>query len=126
MLVVMTKETGYRRVQPKHLELIKAGRYAKYPEGDELMVQTSCAAAYNQQLDYLEASKNGTGVFDSAIPPKNEVGRIEKTGKAARFMKKDIRKQRAARKRADRFSENKGGRKCYHLLKFLKAILFES
>ena len=29
-VVVMTKETGYRRVQPKHLELIKA-RYAKYP-----------------------------------------------------------------------------------------------
>lgn len=51
-VVVMTKETGYRRVQPKHLELIKA-RYAKYPKVYELMVNR--AAAYNQQLDYLEA-----------------------------------------------------------------------
>lgn len=31
-VVVMTKETGYRRVQPKHLELIKA-RYAEISEG---------------------------------------------------------------------------------------------
>ena len=51
-VVVMTKETGYRRVQPKHLELIKA-RYAKYPKVYELMANR--AAAYNQQLDYLEA-----------------------------------------------------------------------
>ena len=82
-VVVMTKETGYRRVQPKHLELIKA-RYAKYPKVYELM--TNRAAAYNQQLDYLEAEvKNGTAFLIQPSHP-NEVGRIEKNRKKLRAL----------------------------------------
>ena len=82
-VVVMTKEVGYRRVQSKHLELIKA-RYAKYPKVYELMANR--AAAYNQQLDYLEAEvKNGTAFLIQPSHP-NEVGRIEKNRKKLRAL----------------------------------------
>ena len=80
-VVVMTKETGYRRVQPKHLELIKA-RYAKYPKVYELMVNR--AAAYNQQLDYLEAEvKNGTAFLIQPSHPNESGTHRKKQEKAA-------------------------------------------
>ena len=94
-VVVMTKETGYRRVQPKHLELIKA-RYAKYPKVYELMANR--AAAYNQQLDYLEAEvKNGTAFLIQPSHP-NEVGRIEKNRKKLRALYEEGYQEAARRK----------------------------
>lgn len=94
-VVVMTKEAGYRRVQPKHLELIKA-RYAKYPKVYELMANR--AAAYNQQLDYLEAEvKNGTAFLIQPSHP-NEVGRIEKNRKKLRALYEEGYQEAARRK----------------------------
>lgn len=94
-VVVMTKEVGYRRVPSKHLELIKA-RYAKYPKVYERMANR--AAAYNQQLDYLEAElKNGTAFLIQPSHP-NEVGRIEKNRKKLRALYEEGYQEAARRK----------------------------
>lgn len=74
-VVVMTKETGYRKTPAEHLELAKV-RYKKYPKVYELMRDRHIA--YNQTLDYLaEQVKNGNAFL---IQPqkKSDVGRIEK------------------------------------------------
>ncbi len=76
-VVVMTKETGYRRkpVDSAQLALIKA-RYLKYPKVAELMAERHIA--YNECLDYIDRLQRKGQVF--VIRPKkaSSVGRIER------------------------------------------------
>lgn len=74
-VVVLTKETGYRRKPSSHLGLVKL-RYARYPKVHELMANRHIA--YNNMLDYLDAQEANGQAF--VIRPKkaSEVGRIEK------------------------------------------------
>lgn len=74
-VVVLTKETGYRRKPSGQLGLLKV-RYAKYPRVYELMKNRHIE--YNRTLDFLEEQVKNKTAF--VIRPKvgSDVGRIEK------------------------------------------------
>lgn len=74
-VVIMTKETGYRRKPSSMTSLIKL-RYKKYPKVYELMKNRH--TAYNETLDFIEEQVKEGSAF--LIQPKkaSEVGRIEK------------------------------------------------
>lgn len=74
-VVIMTKETGYRKEPSSALALIKAA-YLKYPKVYELMKNRHIS--YNRTLDYLEEQKKCGRAF--VIRPKSASGirRIEK------------------------------------------------
>lgn len=76
-VVVMTKETGYRRTPASSasLSLIKL-RYLKYPKVYELMKERHIS--YNRTLDYLERQVQEGGAFFIRPSKKSDVGRIEK------------------------------------------------
>lgn len=73
-VVVMTKESGYRREPSSMLALVKA-RYFKYPKVYELMKERHIN--YNATLDYIEEQEENGRAF--VIRPKNksDVGRVE-------------------------------------------------
>lgn len=74
-VVVMTKETGYRRKPSSMTSLIRL-RYQKYPKVYELMKNRH--TSYNATLDFIEEQvKEGT-VFLIRPKKKSDVGRIEK------------------------------------------------
>lgn len=74
-VVILTKETGYRRQPASYLAAIKA-RYIKYPKVYEMMKERHLN--YNATLDYLEQQEENGKAF--VIRPKNKsaVGRVEK------------------------------------------------
>ncbi len=74
-VVILTKETGYRRKPSSSLSLIKA-RYVRYPKVYELMKERH--REYNDTLRYLEEQEKEGKAF--VIRPKriSEVGRVEK------------------------------------------------
>ena len=74
-VVVLTKETGFRRQPASYLTLIKA-RYAAYPRVYELMKERHIN--YNATLDDLENQQRNGKAF--VIRPKKagKVGRVEK------------------------------------------------
>lgn len=74
-VVIMTKETGYRKEPSSALALIKAA-YLKYPKVYELMKNRHIS--YNRTLDYLEEQEKCGRAF--VIRPKSASGirRIEK------------------------------------------------
>lgn len=74
-VVVMTKETGYRRKPSGQLGLLKA-RYAKYPKVYELMKNRHIE--YNRTLDFLEEQVRQKTAFVIRPRVKSDVGRIEK------------------------------------------------
>lgn len=74
-VVVMTKETGYRRKQSGQLGLLKV-RYAKYPKVYELMKNRHIE--YNRTLDYVEEQVRQKNTFVIRPRVKSDVGRIEK------------------------------------------------
>lgn len=74
-VVVMTKETGYRRKQSGQLGLLKV-RYAKYPKVYELMKNRHIE--YNRTLDYVEEQVRQKNAFVIRPRVKSDVGRIEK------------------------------------------------
>ncbi len=74
-IVVLTKETGYRRKQDSTLPLMKL-RYRKYPKIYELMQKRNLV--YNETLDYLERQVEEGSVFLIRPSQPSAVGRIEK------------------------------------------------
>lgn len=74
-VVVMTKETGYRRKPSGQLGLLKV-RYAKYPRVYELMKNRHIE--YNRTLDFLEEQVRQKTAFVIRPRVKSDVGRIEK------------------------------------------------
>lgn len=74
-VVVMTKETGYRRKPSGQLGLLKV-RYAKYPKVYELMKNRHIE--YNRTLDFLEEQVRQKTAFVIRPRVKSDVGRIEK------------------------------------------------
>lgn len=82
-IVVLTKETGYRRKPSGHLGLVKV-RYARYPKVYELMANRH--VAYNRMLDYLDALTANGQAF--VIRPKRAsgIGRIEKDKEKLRLL----------------------------------------
>lgn len=74
-VVVMTKETGYRRKPSGQLGLLKA-RYAKYPKVYELMKNRHIE--YNRTLDFLEEQVRQKTAFVIRPRVKSDVGRTEK------------------------------------------------
>lgn len=74
-VVVMTKETGYRRKPSSMTALIKL-RYKKYPKVYELMKNRHIA--YNTTLDFIEEQVKNGSTFLIQPKKKSNVGRIEK------------------------------------------------
>ncbi len=74
-VVVMTKETGYRRKPSSALSLIRL-RYKKYPEVYRLMKNRHIA--YNATLDFIDEQVKAGNVFLIRPRQKSDVGRIEK------------------------------------------------
>lgn len=74
-VVVMTKETGYRRKPSSMTSLIKL-RYKKYPKVYELMKNRHIA--YNETLDFIEEQVKAGNTFLIQPGKKSDVGRIEK------------------------------------------------
>lgn len=77
-VVILTKETGFRRKPASQLSLIKA-RYIRYPAVYERMKERHID--YNETLDYLKKREEDGKAF--VIRPKkaSEVGRVEKDEK---------------------------------------------
>lgn len=74
-VVIMTKETGYRRKPSWETGLIKL-RYKKYPKVYELMKNRHLV--YNENLDFIEAQERAGNVFVIRPTHKSSVGRIER------------------------------------------------
>ena len=74
-VVVMTKETGYRRKPSNMTTLIKL-RYQKYPKVYELMKNRHIA--YNETLDFIMEQVKAGNTFLIQPQKKSDVGRIEK------------------------------------------------
>lgn len=74
-VVIMTKETGYRRKPSWETGLIKL-RYKKYPKVYELMKNRHLV--YNENLDFIEAQERAGKVFVIRPAHKSSVGRIER------------------------------------------------
>lgn len=76
-VVVMTKETGFRRkpIDPAQLALIKV-RYAKYPKVAELMANRH--TAYNECLDYIQRLERKGQIFVIRPQRLSQVKRIER------------------------------------------------
>lgn len=74
-VVVMTKETGYRRKPASMLGLMKL-RYKKHPSVYEMMKNRHIA--YNETLDFIEEQVKAGNVFLIQPKTKSNVGRIEK------------------------------------------------
>jgi len=74
-VVILTKETGYRRKPSSMLSLMKL-KYKKYPKVYELMKNRHIA--YNATLDYLEEQERAGRAYVIRPETKSNVGRIEK------------------------------------------------
>ncbi len=74
-VVILTKETGYRRKPSSMLSLMKL-KYKKYPKVYELMKNRHIA--YNATLDYLEEQERAGRAYVIRPETKSDVGRIEK------------------------------------------------
>lgn len=74
-VVIMTKETGFRREPESALAAIKA-RYARYPKIYELMKTRD--QQYNETLDFLEKMEKEGKAFIIRPKRKSAVGRVEK------------------------------------------------
>lgn len=74
-VVVLTKETGFRRKPESNLAILKA-RYAGYPKVYERMKERD--KQYNDTLDYLEEMEKEGKAFIIRPKEKSEVGRVEK------------------------------------------------
>lgn len=74
-VVILTKETGFRRKTESQMALIKA-RYVRYPKVYELMKARD--KQYNSTLDYLEEQEKKGRAFIIRPRKKSQVGRIEK------------------------------------------------
>ncbi len=76
-VVVMTKETGFRRkpIDPVQLSLIKV-RYAKYPKVAGLMANRHIV--YNECLDYIQRLENKGQIFVIRPQRLSRVRRIER------------------------------------------------
>lgn len=74
-VVILTKETGYRRKPSSMLSLIKL-KYKKYPKVYELMKNRHIA--YNATLDYLEEQERAGRAYVIRPETRSDVGRIEK------------------------------------------------
>lgn len=74
-VVILTKETGFRRKTESQMALIKA-RYVRYPKVYELMKARD--KQYNSTLDYLEEQEKEGRTFIIRPRKKSQVGRIEK------------------------------------------------
>lgn len=76
-VVIMTKETGYRRQPASAASMLLLGlRYRKYPKVCELMKNRH--TAYNETLDLIRAEVDKGNVFLIQPQIKSDVGRIEK------------------------------------------------
>lgn len=74
-VVILTKETGYRRKSSSMLSLMKL-KYKKYPKVYELMKNRHIV--YNATLDYLEEQERAGRAYVIRPETKSNVGRIEK------------------------------------------------
>ncbi|MCI8615760.1 MAG: patatin family protein [Lachnospiraceae bacterium] len=74
-IVIMTKETGYRR-QPLSSTAIFKLWYRKYPKVYELMKNRH--NTYNETLDYIDSQVKAGNTFLIQPKHKSNVGRIEK------------------------------------------------
>lgn len=74
-VVILTKETDFRRKTESHMALIKA-RYARYPKVYELMKERD--KQYNKTLDYLKEQEKEGKAFIFRPKKKSPVGRVEK------------------------------------------------
>ncbi len=74
-VVILTKETGYRRKPSSMLSLMKL-KYKRYPKVYELMKNRHIA--YNATLDYLEEQERAGRAYVIRPETKSDVGRIEK------------------------------------------------
>lgn len=76
-VIVMTKETGYRRkpIDSAQLALIKV-RYAKYPKVAQIMAERHIM--YNECLDYIERLEKAGEVFVIRPQHPSDVRRIER------------------------------------------------
>ena len=74
-VVIMTKETGYRRKPSSMLSLTRM-RYKKYPKVYELMKERH--TVYNETLDFIEEQVAAGNTFLIRPKTKSDVGRIEK------------------------------------------------
>lgn len=74
-VVVMTKETGFRREVESALAAVRV-RYARYPKVYELMKTRD--KQYNETLDILEAMEKEGKAFIIRPKRKSSVGRVEK------------------------------------------------
>ena len=74
-MVIMTKETGFRRGPESALAAVKA-RYARYPKVYELMKTRD--QQYNETLDFLEEMEKEGKAFIIRPKRKSAVGRVEK------------------------------------------------
>lgn len=74
-VVIMTKETGFRRGPESALAAVKA-RYARYPKVYELMKTRD--QQYNETLDFLEKMEKEGKAFIIRPKRKSAVGRVEK------------------------------------------------
>lgn len=74
-VVVMTKETGFRRKPESGLAAVRA-RYAKYPKVYELMKERD--KQYNETLDILDEMEKEGKAFIIRPKRKSSVGRVEK------------------------------------------------
>ena len=76
-VIIMTKETGYRRKQidSGQLALIKV-RYAKYPRVAQIMAERHIM--YNDCLDFIERKEKEGEIFVIRPQRPNDVRRIER------------------------------------------------
>lgn len=76
-VIIMTKETGYRRKQidSGQLALIKV-RYAKYPRVAQIMAERHIM--YNECLDFIERKEKEGEIFVIRPQHPNDVRRIER------------------------------------------------
>lgn len=74
-VVIMTKETGYRR-KPSSMLFLTRMRYKKYPKVYELMKERH--TVYNETLDFIEEQVAAGNTFLIRPKTKSDVGRIEK------------------------------------------------
>jgi len=74
-VVVMTKETGFRREAESALAAVRV-RYARYPKVYELMKTRD--KQYNETLDILETMEKEGKAFIIRPKRKSSVGRVEK------------------------------------------------
>ena len=75
MIVILTRERGYRKAASKSIPLIKA-KYKDYPKLIEALKRRH--TVYNETLEYIDGEEKKGNVFVIAPVKDLGVGRLEK------------------------------------------------